>query len=230
MPRKHSLKIYVENGYYHIYNRGVEKRDVFLDDQDYRVFLHLLKYYLSPSKDKLKHPLSNLPNYKITRPRPLKNLYGEVELLAYCLMPNHFHLLLKQITKDGMKKLMLKLTTTYSMYFNKRYDRVGYLFQGNYKAILITKDEYLLHLSRYIHLNPIELTGATPVSYRYSSYPNYLALKNTNWVKPNFILNFFKTDKMIVGLLHYPSYKEFVEDKTQDIRDVLGDLTIDLDQ
>lgn len=226
MPRKHSIKIYVENCHYHIYNRGVEKRNIFLDDQDYKVFLYLLKYFLSPIKDK-QHPLKSIPNIKIVRPRPLSNLYGEVELLAYCLMPNHFHLLLKQVTRDGMKKLMLKLTTTYSMYFNKRYNRVGYLFQGNYKAVMVTKDEYLLNLSRYIHLNPTELTGVAPVNYKYSSYSNYLGMKKSNWLKPDLILKFFDRSKMIPDLLLYPSYKKFVEENSSDIKDSLENLTID---
>lgn len=227
MPRKHSLKTYVENGYYHVYNRGVEKRDIYIDNQDYRVFLHLLKYYLSPEKPNFEHPLKDLADIKIVRPRPLANLSTEVDLLSYCLMPNHFHLLIKQNTKEGMKKLMLKLTTTYAMYFNKRYNRVGYLFQGNYKAILISKDEYLLHLSRYIHLNPTELTGVAPVNYRYSSYRNFLRLRKSSWIKPHFILNFFSKDKLLPNLLHYPSYKEFVEGSNEDTKDILANLVIE---
>lgn len=227
MPRKHSLKVYVENGHYHIYNRGVEKRDIFMDDQDYRVFLHLLKYYLSPTDKETEHPLKNLPNYSFIRPRPLANLADKVDLIAHCLMPNHFHLLIKQTTKDGMRKLMLKHNTTYSMYFNKRYKRVGHLFQGTYKAVLVDNDSYLLHLSRYIHLNPAELTGVTPVSYPYSSYQHYLGLKKTEWVKPEFILRFFNKSKLLPFLKKYPSYRVFVEGNKNDPREAVDNLAID---
>ena len=227
MPHKHAVKVYVENGHYHAYNRGVEKRKIFMDDQDYRVFLHLLKYYLSPLSDNAQHPLKDLPNYPLIRPRPLANLAGEVDLLAYCLMPNHFHLLLRQISSDGMPKLMRRLLTTYSMYFNKRNKRVGHLFQSSYKAALVKEDPYLLHLSRYIHLNPVELTGIIPVRYPYSSYPYYLGKKKAEWVKPDFILNFFKTSDKLPFLNSYPSYQRFVEGASYDPREMVGNLAID---
>lgn len=164
MPQKNTVKTFTENGIYHAYNRGVEKRDIFIDEQDYAVFLHLLKYYLSPLEVKNVHPLLEFQNFSIVRPHPLANIEKEVELIAFCLMPNHFHLLLKQISIDGMTKLLRRILTTYSMYFNKRYKRVGHLFQGPYKAVLVQNDSYLLHLSRYIHLNPSELTRIIPVS------------------------------------------------------------------
>lgn len=227
MPHKHSIKTYVKNGYYHVYNRGVEKRIIFQDDQDYRVFLHLLKYYLSPTNDKALHPLTNLPNYSLVRPRPLNNLANEVDLLAYCLMPNHFHFLIKQITTDGMPKLLRRLSTTYALYFNKRYNRVGYLFQGRYKAALITKDEYLLYVSRYVHLNSAELTRTHLVSYPYSSYLYYLGEKKAEWIKPGFILKFFDKSKLLPFLKKYPSYKEFVEKGKEDPREIIGSLAID---
>jgi putative transposase len=228
MPAKNSRKIYIKDGYYHTYNRGVEKRDIYLDDQDYTVFLHLLKYYLSPPpENENKHPLKNLPDIKIVRPRPLKNLNNEIELMAFCLMPNHYHLLIKQNSIDGMQKLIRNLTTIYSMYFNKRYDRVGYLFQGRYKAVMITKDSYLLHLSRYIHLNPVGLTGPHPVNYPYSSYLYYLNKKRAGWIKPDFILKYFNKNKLLPDLLSYPSYQEFVEAYPTAPEDVLGDLILD---
>lgn len=227
MPRKHSVKEYIENGYYHIYNRGVEKRKIFMNDQDFRVFLHLLKYYLSPVDKNTPHPLSSAPDISISRPRPLSNLENEVNLLTYCLMPNHFHLLIRQITLDGMTKLMSRILTTYSMYFNKRYKRVGHLFQSIYKAVLIEDESYLLHLSRYIHLNPIELTGVTPVSYPYSSYRYYLGLKKAKWVKPDFILSFFDKTKLLPFLKQYPSYKKFVEAKGEDSKEILGKLALE---
>lgn len=219
MPSKNTIKTYVAGGYYHVYNRGVEKRNIFLDDQDYRVFLHLLKYYLSPLDKQTEHPLANLQGFILVRPRPLANLETEVDLLAFCLMPNHFHLLIKQITSDGMSKLLRRILTTYSMYFNRRYERVGHLFQGIYKAVLVNKDEYLLHLSRYIHLNPIELTGFNPVSYLYSSYAYFLRKKWAKWLKPDFILSYFDSSK--------EQYKDFIESYAQNSKESLGAMAID---
>lgn len=164
MPSRNIVRRFTENGIYHVYNRGVEKRNIFLDEQDYAVFLHLLKYYLSPTDPKNVHPLMKFQNFSIIRPRPLANIEKEVNLIEYCLMPNHFHLVLQQISMDGITKLMRRIATTYAIYFNKRYKRVGYLFQGPYKAILVNNDSYLLHLSRYIHLNPVELTRRNLVS------------------------------------------------------------------
>ena len=99
MPRKNSLKTYIKDGYYHIYNRGVEKRIIFEDEQDYKVFLSYLKYSLlpppKPEDIKTIFTLQGLPFKGI--PRMPKNFQGKMELLAYCLMPNHFHLLVKQV-------------------------------------------------------------------------------------------------------------------------------------
>jgi putative transposase len=212
MPAKNTIRKFAENSFYHIYNRGVEKRTIFIDKQDYKIFLHFLKYYLSPRNEGINHPLVEAgSNIKPVKPRPLINLCREIELVAYCLMPNHFHLLLKQITKDGITKLMRALTTVYAMYFNRKYNRVGTLFQGKYKAALIAKDSYLLHLSRYIHLNPLG-TGSDPVLWPYSSYPYFLGLKKTDWVKPEIVLKFFeKPDNSPIAIAKFQTYKDFVE-------------------
>jgi len=170
----------------------VEKRKIFLDDQDYRVFLHLLKYYLSPGGKNSPHPITTTGKLNLVRPRPLKNLNQEVQLIAYCLMPNHYHLLLNQTTIDGMTKLLRRVATTYSLYFNRRHKRVGYLFQGRYKAVRVEDQIGLLDLSRYIHLNPKEIVGVTRcdlVTYPYSSYPYFLRLKNADWLHPEEILS-----------------------------------------
>lgn len=231
MPAKNVVKQYLEDGYYHIYNRGVEKREIFLDDQDYRVFLHLLKFYLSPPDPLNEHPLSNLSltGFNPVRLRPLKTLFGEIELLAYCLMPNHFHFLVKQRSIDGITQLLRKLSTTFSMYFNSRYKRVGHLFQGTFRAVLIQQDDYLLHLSRYIHLNSKELTGFNPVSsvsYPYSSYGYYLGTKNAFWIKPQFILDYFRSNSSLLPK-NFNTYQKFVEDYQEDLKESLGPLILE---
>ncbi len=174
MPARNRVKIFLENALYHVYNRGVEKRVIFLDDQDFRVFLSFIRAYLCPPQSTpLVHPVTQVTGSDPVRLRPLKSFFGEISLLAYCLMPNHFHLLLRQSPKDAMTRFIRALCTSYAMYFNKKYERVGTLFQGTYRAIRVYEDAYLLHLSRYIHLNPLELTGFDPakiVEYPYSSY------------------------------------------------------------
>ncbi len=181
---------------YHIYNRGNRKGDIFLNPKDYQRFMKRLKEY--------------------------KQLFN-IELLCYCLMPNHFHMLLLQHEEEEITKLMLRLCTSYSKYFNIKHELVGRLFQARFRAKIVETDEYLLHLSRYIHLNPLsadledlDLLGSTPgvergdvhgriVHYPWSSYPEYFTdrdqLCNT---KP--ILDYFsKTHPQL-------SYQSFVED------------------
>ena len=227
MPHRNTIRHFTEGGIYHVYNRGVEKRDIFIDEQDYAVFIHLLKYYLSPVDPDERHPIMRFNNFTVVRPRPLANIEKEVNLIAYCLMPNHFHLILNQISKDGVTKLLRRVSTTYAMYFNKRYKRVGYLFQGRYKAILVETDSYLLHLSRYIHLNPSELTRTDLVNYPYSSYSYYLGLKHATWIKPKIILDHFDKSGLLLFLSHYPSYQEFVEGYPEDSREIIGNLTLE---
>lgn len=233
MPSKNRIKIFVENGFYHVYNRGVEKRDIFMDEQDYLVFLSFLKSYLSPPSDHFLHPVSQVTGSDPVRLRVLGSYFKSVKLLAYCLMPNHFHLLLQQVPKNGMTEFMRALSTSYVMYFNKKYERVGTLFQGIYKAAIVDTDTYLLHLTRYIHLNPFEMTGemtgSDPVKtsgYPYSSYAYYLGLKHAQWVKPSLVLSFFRSARR-EHFSDYLSYQDFVEDYAEEPRSIVGSLTID---
>lgn len=204
MPRKNSRKTLFENGYYHIYNRGVAKQEIFRDNQDYGVFLRFLKEYLLP----LDHPdLRAL--HKLAPRRNPTNCSSDVKLLVYCLMPNHFHLLLKNVTEKGLEKFMRAVGTNYAMYFNKRYERVGPLYQGVYRAVQVETDEQLVYLSKYIHTNPKKLmdTRVRPLyEYSYSSYQNYLNQRHQGWLDTKEILSFFSN--------HIPtlSYKSFIEE------------------
>lgn len=150
MPAKNSRKPYVESGYYHLYNRGVEKRVIFLDEQDYAVFISYLKEYLSPKhEDELQKKLDD-PNIspkekdRMLRALRMNNFAEEITLLAYCLMPNHFHFFIKQKSAGAIDKFMNSLGTRYTMYFNKKYKRVGSLYQGVYKAVLVTTEPQFL--------------------------------------------------------------------------------------
>lgn len=221
MPARNIVKTYTENGYYHIYNRGVEKREIFLDEQDCEVFLYYLKMYLSPV-DELKN--LHQPDMRVLRFIPL-NLSMEVDLLSFALMPNHIHLQIKQYTKDGIVKFTRRLLTSYVMYFNKKYKRVGALFQNTYKAALIDSDTFLLHLSRYIHLNPVGLSAKIDF-LNFSSYPYYLRSKKASWVKPEEILAYFSTAKR-ADFKNILSYQSFVEDYREDAAGILRELTLE---
>ena len=232
MPATNSIKEYLKNGIYHVYNRGVSKQPIFLDEKDYAMFLFYLKLYLDNPES-----LKNLDPQKRTY-LSRKNFYGQIDFLCYCLMPNHFHLLLKQRDKKGVASFMRCITTNYSMYFNKRYKRVGTLFQGRYRAVLIKKDSYLLHLSRYIHLNPInkqtkgqslgDKNNVDIEKYPYSSYTNYIGNKNTRWVNSKIILDYFKTseDKDIINK---SSYKKFTKSPKCDSKGLLDNLVLEDD-
>ena len=167
--------------FYHVYNRGVEKRDIFLDHNDRERFLRML-YIANATKPVVFRTTKDVAYPLIDRGAQ------KLAIGAYCLMPNHFHLLVKETTEGGLSAFMEKLMTGYSMYFNKRYTRVGPLFQGRFKAEHVNRDEYLKYLFSYIHLNPVKIvdpswkeTGIAKrdfakrhlSSYRHSSFLDY---------------------------------------------------------
>ena len=169
MPSKYVVRNFAEDSYYHVFNRGVEKRKIFMGEEDYTTLQSYLFRYLQPiEKVAEKYPDTPVRLYG-------KNLSEEVELVAYCLMPNHFHLLLRQRTKDGISKLLKQITNAYTLYFNQKNDRVGGLMQGRFRASLVDNESLFIHLVRYIHLNPIA-EGLTKDlnAHRWSSYPDYL--------------------------------------------------------
>ena len=196
---------FVNDQIYHVYNRGVEKRDIFMDDKDRFRFIHdLFEFNDKAPATNIYYKLSRLQSYEI-RSRKRRTL---VEILAFCLMKNHFHLLLRQRVDGGITNFMQKLGVGYTMSFNKKYKRVGSLFQGRFKAILVERDEHLLYLPFYIHLNPLdqiapewrerEIKNAKQAmkfleSYRWSSFPDYIGIKNfPSITQRDFLLKFFE--------------------------------------
>jgi putative transposase len=171
---------------YHIYNRGVEKRRVFEDRRCYTRLLQGIKYYqLKGPKPKFSHSFNN----NLFKPDPEKKL---VDIICYCLMPNHFHLLIKQLSDGGISEFVSKLINSYTKFYNVKYRRVGPLFQGQFKAILIESDEQLIHVSRYIHLNPIASFLVKNLNlYEWSSYNEYINNINSICNKQD-VLSFFK--------------------------------------
>ncbi|KKU49932.1 MAG: hypothetical protein UX79_C0009G0008 [candidate division WWE3 bacterium GW2011_GWB1_47_11] len=183
MPSRNIIKTYVPNGFYHIYNRGVEKRDIFQSKVDYIFFLKTLKKSIDKSN---------------------------VSVLCYCLMPNHFHLLIKQSDRRDITKLMRVLGSKYTTYFNYKYERVGRLFQGTYKARLIKTDEDLLNISSYIHNNPGRI-GLNPKTYEYSSLKLYIGKAASDWTNTRTIKSYCNIEQ----------YNDFVV-RTRDFEVALG--------
>lgn len=171
---------FISNYYYHVYNRGSEKRVIFTSDGDYQNFLTRMKE---------------------------KSVKCGVSVLCYCLMPNHFHFLLKQIIDRSIVQFMNTVQLGYAKYFNTKYERVGPLFQGRFKAKMIESDEYLLYLSAYIHKNPIsKFDSGNPVDSRnrlrdqlrafpYSSYREFIGMKIPEISQPKTILDHFSKSK-----------------------------------
>ncbi len=183
------LKVDVADSYYHIYARGVGKQNIFLDDSDFKFFISLFKRYLS-REDSVNE-----------RGAAYAKLYESIELLSYCLMSNHFHLLVYQIEEGTMTRLMRGVMASYSHHFNKKYNRTGPLFESRYKASMISTDTYLLHISRYIHLNPIKWRD-----YPYSSLSSYLGITSSDWLSVARIIELYNSKS---------EYLQFLEDYQQ---------------
>ena len=192
------------DNYYHIYNRGTDKRQIFLDNSDYARFIHYLYEFNDKKFDRnISRKIERGSASFIQGPRAY--LW---EIVAFCLMPNHFHLILKQLKDDGIAQFMQKIGTGYTMFFNNKNQRSGGLFQGRFKAISIENDEYLMHLSRYVHLNPVELiesgwkvggikdwggVGELLGGYRWSSYLDYTGIKNfPSLINKEIVMSYFK--------------------------------------
>ena len=184
MARKIS---FAADEFYHLYNRGTDKRIIFNNDDDRNRFVKLL--YLSNGSGSFHFSdISKYDAYSYRRGTPL------VDITSYCLMPNHFHILVREIDGEGASKFMHKLATSYTMYFNKINSRKGRLFETNFQAIHIDSDEFLAYVHSYIHLNPIkiyksdwktdgigDLTKAKKFlwSYKHSSLPDYRGIERT---------------------------------------------------
>jgi len=192
MPSRNVIKIDIEHTFYHVYARGHGKKNVFLDDEDYRVFLNLFKRYLCND------------GQKDNRGRPYKSLNKMIDLNCYCLMPNHIHLLLYQIDSGAMSKLMHNILSSYSTYFNNKYELSGSIFESRYKASIVSNESYLIYISSYIHRNPKDW-----LDYNYSSLSYYLRNQSPDWLKPKIILDMFSSSGEYYNFLsENAKYKE----------------------
>lgn len=204
MPSRFIVKEFEDGAYYHVFNRGVNKRPIFLDEWDFSYFLKILQRYLDPHIDE-----------KSSQGLPYKKYNDDIELLCYCLMKNHIHLLIRQKSDgDSIARFMRSISTTYVMYFNKKYQRVGPLFQSVYKASRISDDSYLQHITRYIHMNPKDY-----LSYRWSSLPTYIGTTSLSWLNPKPIILLFEGESYLDFLKDYEKEKDDIEDIKHELAD-----------
>ncbi|KKS80885.1 MAG: Transposase [Candidatus Woesebacteria bacterium GW2011_GWC1_43_10b] len=182
-----SLHKTTTNGAYrHIYNKGIENGNIYRDKEDYETFISYLKQYLSEPDDPKNIKKVFTVNGRSFQgiPHQPKNYFNKIELIAYSLMPNHFHLILDEMTKNSLEGFIRSLCTRYSMYFNKKYHRTGSLFVGPYKSAQIKDISHLPPLTHHIHhgLND------------FSSYPEYSGKRKTSWVNTNVVLSLKNKD------------------------------------
>jgi REP element-mobilizing transposase RayT len=177
--------------YYHLYNRGNNFQPIFFERENYLYFLRQLRKHLTVEA---------------------------AEIIAYCLMPNHYHLLV-YLKTDDLSDQMQPFALAYTKAINKRYGRVGSLFQGHFKAIHVDRDEYLLHLSRYIHLNPVAAgLSQHPEDWEFSSFPEFVGLRPGTLPQPAIVLTQFSSPE---------AYRQFVTDYQAEDRKVIGHLAFD---
>lgn len=185
---------FLPNNYYHVYNRGVNHTPIFKTDDNYVFLLHRIKEYSE--------------KYRIS-------------MIAYCLMPNHYHMLVRQDSEHSLSVFIQAVFNSYTKAFNKAFDRTGTLFEGPFQAIHIDNDSYLIHLCRYIHRNPLEAKlVSNPGEWLYSNYPEWLTRRSG-----------FLVDNLFVRE-HFPSpreYEQFVIDyePPQDLKKAISKLTLE---
>ena len=190
--------------YYHIYNRGVEKRTIFQDNANWSRFMQSIEEF------NVENPIGSIyenkfrKKHKLSTPGTKSRL---VDVVAYCLNPNHYHLILTPLLEKGIEKFIQKLGGGYTRYFNEKYERNGVLFQGPFKAKHIASNEYLLYLSAYVNLNnrihQLSTPGTKLDSKFRSSWGEYLGKNSDNLCSKSIILDQFDSVR---------GYKIFAED------------------
>lgn len=208
MSTKRKL-VFANDEIYHIFNRGIEKRPTFTNKRELDRAVQTLDFYRFANLPLKLSKFLTLPQEE--KLKFIKNINKDyeklIEIICYCLMPNHFHFLLKQKLENGISIFAANLTNSYTKYFNTRNERVGPLFEGTFKAVHIESDKQLIHVSRYIHLNPVSSFLVEPEeleAYDWSSYPEYLGLPSNNITNKEIILDFFSLKE---------KYKQFVLDQ-----------------
>lgn len=203
--------ILTDNQIYHIFNRAIDRQTIFTTKWEYKRAIETLKYYRFANLPFKFSQSLNLP--KDDRQKIILELSRKneklVEFIAFCIMPNHFHFLIKQLKPNGISKFISDFTNSYTRYFNTKHERKGHLFEGLFKAVLVESEEQLMHLSRYIHLNPVAsfiIKQEELENYNWSSFPEYLELSDENLCDKGLVMSMFST---------LEEYKKFVTDQVK---------------
>lgn len=187
----------VENEYYHIYNRGVDKREIFHDQNDYQRFIQCMKEF------NCKNPIGSLyekylREKKVSSGDPISTMEigspAIVDIVAYCLNPNHFHFILRQLGEKGIEKFMQKVGIGYTMYFNQKYDRSGSLFQGKFKSSHIGSTSQLLRLSVYVNCNSEIHKIHSAIDYPWCGFSEYINKERSGICKKEIITSQFQKE------------------------------------
>jgi len=202
--------------YYHIYSRGVDKRKIFLDKGDYYRFFALLFICNSTNSIKIRDQFRQ--GRSLAEVMLVKRNETLVDIGAYCLMPNHYHLLIREKNDNGISTFMKKLNTAYVMYFNKKNKRSGVLFQGRFGAEWLNKDEYLKYIFAYIHLNPVKLIEP---KWKDNGIKNFAKVKKflNNYFWSSYLSYTMEQKNSILNKKEFPEYfknkkefKNFIDD------------------
>jgi putative transposase len=202
MSSRNILRYDVPDAYYHVYARGVNKSNIFESAEDKDYLLYLLSRHLS-----IKPVITKRAGYKYPHYR------GRLELLSYCVMDNHFHFLFYQMEQKLISSFMQGVMIAYTRYYNQKHSRTGPLFESRFKASHVNKDSYLLHVSRYIHLNPRSWKR-----YAHSSFYHIVKGTEPEWLQSQKVLQLHKSRK---------TYSQFVSDYEENKR-VLAELKYQL--
>ena len=194
---------FVNGEFYHIFNRGIDKRNIFSDFEDFYRFFQSINHFNTIE------PIGSIYENSFSKDSSKKQK-KLVNFICYCVNPNHYHFLLEQIADDGIEKFMHRVGTGYTKYFNNKYERSGYLFQGPFKSVHIDSNEYLLHVSAYINLNTkVHQLGSSASKFSKSSWDEYINNKD-GFCEKDIILGQFK---------NLGEYKDFAESSLKDIRE-----------
>ena len=206
MSKKRGL-VFANDEYYHIYNRGIDRRVTFTNKREYQRALQLLWFYQYAAIP-IRYSRYNEveAQLKTTYLEQMKSSGKLVEIVAFSLMPNHFHLLIKQRQEQGIATYIANFVNAYTKYFNTKHQRTGALFQGIFKAVYVESEEQLVHLVRYIHLNPVAsrlITMHDLAIYPWSSHGQYLKNASSDIIERD-------TIAMVRTLV--PDYEQFIND------------------
>jgi REP-associated tyrosine transposase len=202
-------KVVFANGeIYHVFNRGIEKRTTFINQRELKRAVETMQYYRFTNLPlRFSHFLQLDNEMKSSYLKRINAFNKTVDIVTYCFMPNHFHFLLRQVTNNGISEFISKFTNSYTKYFNTKHKRIGPLFQGSFKAVHMEDDNQLIHVSRYIHLNPVSaflIDSKHLHNYFWSSYPYYVDSTSSDFIDKETILNFYP------NIQHY---KQFIFDQ-----------------